>query len=509
MPLPLGGQPGGHLDLAGRLDQHVAALVRTDAGALDVARQADADLAPLGPGRRPERLEGVPADELLQLLHRRREVAGVVDQRTPVLERQAEVVGHLVGLDEVRLAHGNTIEPQFTRYRIQSPLHDERALWPAGAPVRRHDDRVRVQALELDPVRARLVRAEQLGRRHDRHDQPVRRVGAVVVPERHVQPEQPSLVVEPDLDVMLLGALVRGRDEVLAAVLGELDRLPEGARRHRHEHLLRPGMHDLDAEPAADVRCDDLDVGEVQAQLRGDGCAHAGRGLRRGPQAKPLRLGVPPGQDAPRLERGGRRAFDGQVEREPVLRAGDGCLGVAVLLHHAGADVARHVVMDEVGRRPGRVDAHDGGQRLVGHDDPLGGVLGDVAVTGDDHRDRLAHVVDLVAGERVRGAAVGERRMRDEQRKRLGQRTGQIVVGVDGDQPVDVEGRGDVDVEDPRVRVWRADQGGRQRVVAQVVEVSACPHDEAAVLDPLDRLAEHLGHRDSSAARRTAATMFW
>ena len=54
-------------------------------------------------------------------------------------------------------------------------------------------------------------------------------VGAVVVPEPHVQPEQVPVVVEPDPDVMQLGALVRAGDEVLAAVLDELHRLAAAA----------------------------------------------------------------------------------------------------------------------------------------------------------------------------------------------------------------------------------------------------------------------------------------
>ena len=60
--LPLGGEAGRDLDLAGGLDVHVRALVGADAGALDVAGQADADPAPLGghlapgtPGTRPSR----------------------------------------------------------------------------------------------------------------------------------------------------------------------------------------------------------------------------------------------------------------------------------------------------------------------------------------------------------------------------------------------------------------------------------------------------------------------
>ena len=65
-----------------------------------------------------------------------------------------------------------------------------------------------------------------------------------------------------------------------------------------------------------------------------------------------------------------------------------------------------------------------GGQQLVVDGDPADRVLGDVAVVGDHEGDRLAHVVDLVLGQRVLGAAVGERRVRDEQRQRLGHRAG-------------------------------------------------------------------------------------
>ena len=154
---------------------------------------------------------------------------------------------------KLRLAHGDPVEPEVVGDRVHRPLHREDALRPAGAAVRRDDDGRRVEAVELDAVGPRLVRPEQLRRGDDRDDDAVRQVGAVVVPEPHVEPEQPPVVVEPDADVLQLRPLVRRRDEVLAAVLGPLHLGAEPSRRPRHEHLLRPRVHDLHAETAAHV----------------------------------------------------------------------------------------------------------------------------------------------------------------------------------------------------------------------------------------------------------------
>ena len=80
--------------------------------------------------------------------------------------------------------------------------------------------------------------------------------------------------------------------------------------------------------------------------------------------------------------------------------------------------------MDQVLGGPRRVHPDHGRQRLVVDHDPLGRVLGQVAVLGDDHHDRLADVVDLAGRKRVPGPAVGQRRVRDQQRKRLGDPVG-------------------------------------------------------------------------------------
>ena len=71
-------------------------------------------------------------------------------------------------------------------------------------------------------------------------------------------------------------------------------------------------------------------------------------------------------------------------------------------------------------------------------------------------------------------------------------RPGEVLVGVDADDALDVERVGDVDVDDAGVGVRAADEGRGEGVVAEVVEVAAAAGDEARVLLALDRRAEHL-----------------
>ena len=90
---------------------------------------------------------------------------------------------------------------------------------------------------------------------------------------------------------------------MLAPVLGELDRPAQRPGRHRHQQLLRPGVDDLDAEAAAHVGGDHVDLAEVEAELGRDGGAYAGRGLGRGPHLEAVEVGVPAGHGAAALHR--------------------------------------------------------------------------------------------------------------------------------------------------------------------------------------------------------------
>jgi hypothetical protein len=326
------------------------------------------------------------------------------------------------------------------------------------------------------------------------------------MPEPDVEPQDPPVVVEADGDVMLLRAFVRARDEVLAPVLGELDRLSQQPGGPRHEHLFWPRMHDLDAEAAADVRRDDVDLAQVQAQLGGHGSPHPGRGLRRGPQAQVARLRVPVRQHAAPFQRRGRRALDRQVEFQHARRRRDHCRGVAALLHRIGGDVSGDVVVHEVPGSASRVDSHDSGQWFIAHVDEVDRVLGQVPVGRDDHDHRLADVVDLAGRQRVRRPPVGERRMRDQQGERLGEPAGQILVGIDRDQAGHVERAADVDVGDARVRVRAAHERRREHPDAKIVEVGPVPADQPVILDPLDTRAEQRAHGRPSPARACLAS---
>ena len=163
MALALRGQTGGDLDLAGGLDVDVGALVGADAGALDVAREADADPTSLGRHLLAEARELVPPDQVLELRQRRGVVAGVVLELAAVLEDQALVEGELVGLDEVGRPHVGAVLAEGVGDGVHGALHDVAALRAPGSAVGRDHHGVRVEALEDDPVGTRLVGAEAAG----------------------------------------------------------------------------------------------------------------------------------------------------------------------------------------------------------------------------------------------------------------------------------------------------------------------------------------------------------
>ena len=148
----------------------------------------------------------------------------------------------------------------------------------------------------------------------------------------------------------------------------------------------------------------------------------------------------------------------------------------------------------------------DDRQRLVAHPDPRRGVLGEVAVAGDDHDDGLADVVDLVLGQAVADARVGERGVRDEDGQRLGDPAGEVLPGVDRLDALDLPRVVDVDVDDPGVGVRAADERGLERAAAEVVEVAAVAGEQAGVLAALDLLAELAGAHRACPRPRSPAT---
>ncbi len=180
------------------------------------------------------------------------------------------------------------------------------------------------------------------------------------------------------------------------------------------------------------------------------------RRLSRRPERERLLVGVPARVDALALHRHRRRPLDLEVQREPVRCVRQFRVHVAESVLQVRRDVVGDVRVHGVVRLPRHVDTHDRREHLVRDVDLGARVLGDVPAVGDDHRDCLTDVVDLVLGERISVARGGDRRMRDQEGQVLRHLRGvvrEVVVRVDRVHAGQIQGGVDVDPGDPGVRV--------------------------------------------------------
>ena len=103
--------------------------------------------------------------------------------------------------------------------------------------------------------------------------------------------EDPAVGVQRELDRRALPAALRRGEEVLAPVLGPLDRAAELERGERDQRRL-DRQRALGAEAAADVGDDHADRGLVQAEHLRELRPRPVRALRRGPDRQPLASGT-------------------------------------------------------------------------------------------------------------------------------------------------------------------------------------------------------------------------
>ena len=186
----------------------------------------------------------------------------------------------------------------------------------------------------------------------------------------------------------------------------------------RGRHVLFPVDVDLGAEAAAHFRSDRPDLILAQSGHRGDERAQDVRVLRRRPDGHRAFARLVVRHHASRLHRRRREALVHHPLRDDDLGLGERLVDRRVVDGaggaHAGA--ARHQrhrqVVREGGMNDRRLPGHrlfeidDGRQRVVRHDDRVGGVARDVAIARHDDGDRLAAVADRVDGDR---AMVGRR----------------------------------------------------------------------------------------------------
>ena len=294
--------------------------------------------------------------------------------------------------------------------------------------------------------------------------------------------EQP-VVIEGHRDVGRLVPRPSGRHQVLATVLDPL----HGSRQLRggeHDAHLLALHEDLLAEPTAGVPGDGPDPVLRDAEQPGaEGAMFVWR-LGRDPHRHLVGAALVLDDDAAGLDRHrgvgllvdghfddvGRRPEDLLEHRRRSAVVVDDVAPVRLVHQHVG--VGRGEVVDH--RRQGvDVDDHE-----------LAGVLGDVAVLGDDERDGIADEADLPLGQRR------SRRLR-RRRAELGvPLLVHIRVEVLGDEHrLDArqgQGFGHVDGDDPAPGDVAAHEAGVEHARSyDVVDEGAAPPQESFVLHPV------------------------
>ena len=213
--------------------------------------------------------------------------------------------------------------------------------------------------------------------------------------------------------MLVLPAPAGGRGERLGAVLDPAHRDPEAAGGRDDGEVLRVGRA-LGAERTARVGNDHADVGGVEAERARDARREAVRELVGAVDREaPVRPGLD--EDRPRLQRRRREELLAQRHVHDGVRPRPGLLGdrrAEVLLQ---GEVVVAGVQRRVAPVPGVARGLRGGPAGAAvevEDDGRGGVLGAVAVVGDDEGDRLPLVAHPIGGERApeRGVLGAEHR---------------------------------------------------------------------------------------------------
>jgi hypothetical protein len=397
--LPDRGHARVNDDVAGRVDLHARVLPRAEAGLLQHAAHADADVAALPPrlGLGGTRL--VIAGDLQRLIERRPVVAAVVD----VLLGQrgaADLVGHLGRRDEVAPSQLDGVDAEPGRGHVEQALAHERPLVAPGPPIGSGRGLVGEHAVGHARVVGNPVRPGHQGRGQLGHDHPVgadvgAEIGQEVVDEGHDAP----LPIEADLDVVILLARVVGGHQVLAAVLDPLDGTVQAHGRPRHDQVLRVELA-AHAEAAADLQLHELDQVLGMSEQIGQHAPVEVRDLGHAPQAEhPAPRVVRRGQ-APGLHGYAGVALDREALAHPMRGRREHARGVSPMglqpVHHVAPE---HLVQDRGAGLERAARIGHGGERVVVDVDQLQRVLGEIPALGDHHRDRLAHVPHHVGGQ--------------------------------------------------------------------------------------------------------------
>ena len=249
-----------------------------------------------------------------------------------------------------------------------------------------------------------------------------------------------------------------GGCQILDPVLAPVDRAVEFTGERGDGQFLAV-QRDLLAESAADIGADHRDLAFRQAQPPGQLAAQRVRRLVADVKRQMLAPGVPDGKAAAGFHWHMRMPVQRKACLDHVRRIGEGRLRVAGAEALRRDAVAGNVVVHQrrtfgesfVQRRHGR-------QRIIIHRHQFGGILGDVAIAGDDAGDGVALEPDLV--DRQRRHRHRQEPVDGRGQPRLGRPLRQVAAGEHARHTTQRRGLGGIDVADAGVGVGRADEAG-------------------------------------------------
>ncbi len=236
---------------------HLRAFIRTNARAFHIRDDTNANVFAFGAQLRLDLVdELVIVHSFERFIQQRLVVAAVIHQRGKVLIDDLVVVRELIWLNKIASADFGAVDLQFFRGKIKHPLDDKDAMLASCAAIRRDNGLVGEDRRELAVIIFDVIGSEQRALTVERHGQAIRRIRARVMQKDIMHTEDATVLVERDLRIMDLSALVRGGDEIFSTVFDPFDGAVQLHRRPRDEHFLLIEHHDLRTKSPADKRRD-------------------------------------------------------------------------------------------------------------------------------------------------------------------------------------------------------------------------------------------------------------
>ena len=448
----------------------------------DGRRIADAVQAALRACRRPPRAQGVEPALGDGAGDGGRVVPGVEDGPG------GGAVGEGAAGHQIAVNHGERVKAERRGDALHQPFEGIGELRAAEAAVETrgrlvgHDDAVRHRevsdAVGAGEVAVVAVEARRLG---------CAQIGAAILQLIEAEGGDRPVVFDRGFDAgHPVGRGGRGQ-QVFEPVLDPLDRASGLPRSQRHgDDIGEDRLLDPEA-PARIRRCPQPQPGPRHLERpRHDRVQHQ-RPLEVGEHVIAAVVGAVGRDQSEALDGGAGVARVAHGGRDAVGRLRERRLRVAVA-ERPSADHVAAIPFVEEGRlrRGGGLRIDDGGQGRVARVDQGQGVLGAVAIFGDDDRDGLAGVAHPVGGD---APVLHLPAHADQERRGPGVR---VSAGDDGVDALQCGGPGRIDAEQARMGVGRAEDGGVAGAGGrrEVVEIAAGAAKKRRVLQALPRFAD-------------------